>query len=121
MGEPRKRLPDWIRDEVAQIARDCVREQGAELEKLAHQVSLANELSDPAALIAKKRSAVLGQAYRGAMDPFRQAILESSSPQDAMDRVRKAYAHWSPERLNSELESALQPCAAHGAVDALPK
>jgi phage gp29-like protein len=72
---------------------------------------------DPAEKIAAKRAEVLGKAYRGAMAPFRAAILASSGPDDAMKRLRSVYLDWPVERLAAEIESAFQLCAAAGVAD----
>jgi phage gp29-like protein len=72
---------------------------------------------DPAAVVAGKRAEVLGQAYRGAMAPFRQIILESKSREECLTRLARAYADWEPKRLVIEMEEALQLCAAAGAAD----
>lgn len=66
--------------------------------------------------IAAARATALGSAYRGAMAPFRAIILASSTREECLAKLSAAYADWSPERLNSELESALQLCAAAGAA-----
>lgn len=71
---------------------------------------------DPPAKLARARREQLGKAYRGAMAPFRAAILESNSRAEAMAKLQTLYADWSPERLNAELDEALQLCAVAGAV-----
>ncbi len=58
----------------------------------------------------------LAAAYRGSMAPFRQIILESTSREDCLRKLARAYADWRPERLAAELETALQLAAAAGAV-----
>lgn len=69
---------------------------------------------DPSDEIAERRAKVLGAAYRGAMAPFRKAILESASAEDAIEKVQAAYADWSAERIAVEVEEALQLCAIEG-------
>jgi phage gp29-like protein len=70
--------------------------------------------------ISPERRAALAAAYSGAMRPFLEAILASDSPADALRRVRELYADWSPERLQAELDAALQIAAAAGAAAAKP-
>lgn len=77
-------------------------------------VTLAAVGVDPIDQVAAARAAALGEAYRGAMAPFRQIILSSSSREECLRRLRQAYADWQPERLAAELETALQICAAEG-------
>jgi hypothetical protein len=71
----------------------------------------------PSDRIAMARAKAMGEAYRGAMAPFRQIILSSSSREECLAKLSAAYVDWSPERLANELESALQLCAAAGAVE----
>ncbi len=78
--------------------------------------SAGGRAEDPAAQIAAARRERLGKAYRGAMAPFREAILSSNSRSEAMQKIQALYADWSPARLNAELDEALQLCAAAGAV-----
>lgn len=74
--------------------------------------------ADPIDPIVSARLDALTAAYRGAMAPFRQAILDSSSKEECLARLKKLYADWSPGRLQTELETALQICAAAGAAAA---
>lgn len=72
-------------------------------------------VEDPIDEIVAQRIVTLATAYKGAMAPFRQAILESTSKADCLKRLEKLFPDWSPTRLNAELETALQLCAAAGA------
>lgn len=74
--------------------------------------------TDAVDLIAARRAKMLADVYRGSMAPFREAVLASSSKEDAMARLEKLYTDWKPEKLNQELEIALQICAAAGAAEA---
>ena len=105
------------RERLVDLGRAVAIGAGIELEQLAHICNAAEP--DPAAEVAARKRAALGRAYEGAMAPFRDAIIASTSPEDAMRRLREIYSTWSPERLAAELEAALQLCAAHGAADAL--
>lgn len=77
-------------------------------------------VAHPSDAIAQKRRQVVGQAYRGVMAPFREIILSSSSPEDCLQKLTAFYPDWKPERLKSEMETALQLCAAAGAADGQP-
>jgi phage gp29-like protein len=68
--------------------------------------------------ITAARKDALTAAYRGVMAPFREIILSSHSREEALTRLTAAYRDWKPERLASELETALQLCAATGAAHA---
>jgi phage gp29-like protein len=73
------------------------------------------QTEDPVEGVVEKRIGVLTAAYRGTMAPFRAAILASDSREDCLRRLKATYLDWKPERLEVELESALQMCAAAGA------
>ena len=66
--------------------------------------------------VTEARVELLAAAYRGSMAPFRQIILASKSRTECERALASAYADWKPERLASELEAALQICAATGAA-----
>jgi phage gp29-like protein len=66
--------------------------------------------------LVRTHSADLARAYRGALAPFRQAILESTSREDCLERLKALYADWPGERLAAELDRALQIAAAEGAA-----
>jgi phage gp29-like protein len=83
--------------------------------------AIVPKISHPSDKIAMQRAKVLGEAYRGAMAPFRNIILSSSSREECLAKLSAAYTEWSDERLASELETALQLCAAAGAADAKTK
>jgi phage gp29-like protein len=76
---------------------------------------------DPTDAIAERRAGALGAAYAGAMAPFRSAILASTSPEDAIQRVAALYLDWKPERVARLVEEALQITAAAGAAGAIQK
>ena len=65
-----------------------------------------------------ERVAAITAAYKGAMAPFRQIILESSSREECLMKLARAYADWKPERLVAQLEEAMQLAAAAGAARA---
>lgn len=69
---------------------------------------------DPTAPVVDARAEVLANAYRGVMAPFREIILNSTSQEDCLRKLEKAYADWDPARLAAEMETALQLCAAAG-------
>lgn len=73
--------------------------------------------ADVAATVADSRAKALGEVYRGAMAPFREIILSSSSREECLERLTKAYADWAPQRLAAELEDAMQICAASAGKD----
>ena len=66
------------------------------------------------------RQAALAAAYKGSMAPFRLAIDDSTSRADLEARLKTLYADWTPERLTSEINTALQIAAAAGAAQAKP-
>lgn len=96
------------------LATDLARDLG-DLAELLN----ADPAGDPAAVIAARRRKALGEVYSGAMAPFREAIIQSTSPEDALRRLQDQYKTWSPSRLMAEIEAALQVCAAMGAGDAV--
>jgi phage gp29-like protein len=71
--------------------------------------------------IAAAKAEALGKVYKGAMAPFREIILRSDSREQCLKALSAAYRDWKPERLASELEAALQVCAAAGAHAGNPK
>jgi phage gp29-like protein len=68
-------------------------------------------------VIAGKRKAALAATYRGAMAPFREAILNSATKEECLALLAKQYTDWTPTRLNNELNEALQIAAAAGAAE----
>jgi phage gp29-like protein len=74
--------------------------------------SAGNQQLLPTDRVAMARARVLGEAYRGAMAPFRNIILSSGSREECLQKLAAAYVDWQPDRLVSELEAALQMCAA---------
>ena len=58
----------------------------------------------------------LSRAFRGALAPVRQIILDSQSADDCLDRLNHFYADWEPDRLAPVIEQALIAFAANGAV-----
>lgn len=79
---------------------------------------LPNPLPDTAGMIARRRAAALGQAFRGTLAPVRRLVEESSSREDLERRLRAYYADWSPDRIAGLIEEALQISAAAGAAEA---
>jgi len=75
---------------------------------------------DPTARLVRTHAPALATAYRGAMAPFRAALLESTSREDALGRLQNLYADWPAARLADELERALQLAAASGAAGGIP-
>ena len=73
---------------------------------------------DPTDRLVRGHGAALAQAYRGAMAPFRAAILSSTSREDCLATLKTLYADWPAERLAEELNRALQLAAAEGAAGA---
>jgi hypothetical protein len=73
---------------------------------------------DPTDELVRRKVAILGEAYSGAMVPFRDALLASNSAEDAVARVQAAFAEWSPARVQRLVEEALQISAAAGAAGA---
>ena len=71
--------------------------------------------------IVAERTELLARAYRGAMAPFRQIMLSSTSRAECERNLARAYADWKPERVSAELDAALQLCAAAGAKQATGK
>ena len=72
----------------------------------------------PIDAITGPRLAALTAAYAGSMAPFRQAILASTDRADCLRRLERLYLDWSPARLTTELDHALQLCSATAAVAA---
>lgn len=68
--------------------------------------------------VAETRSA-LATVYSGAMAPFREAVLASTSREDALQRLSALYRDWNPERLTAEIEDAIQVLAARGCTHAV--
>ena len=86
-----------------------------------HQPSAVSNQPDPTDAVVRARGAALAQAYRGAMAPFRQAVLASTSREDCLARLQVLYADWPVERLAAEMETALQLAAAAGAGGEMKK
>jgi len=114
---------DHLEAEVASLAANVAQVEASHRDPdLPHW--LLNRAADPpdvAAQIAAARASALGETYRGAMAPFREALLNSASPEDAMRSLKRIYSKWRPARLQGELEEALQLCAAHGAAKGIPR
>ena len=66
--------------------------------------------------VAAEGAADLSRAFRGSLAPVRQIILESSSADDCIERLRLFYADWDPQRLAGLCEQALIAFAANGAA-----
>lgn len=74
--------------------------------------------SHPGERAALTRKDALAQAYRGSMAPFRTVIENSTSKEECLAQLKVLYSDWTPERLATELEIALQMAAATGAAHA---
>lgn len=98
--------------------RQIVRTAAAELAAMAERLEFVNS-GDPTAPIVESHAQALAAAYSGAMTPFREAILASSSPEDAVARVSRIYRDWSPIRVIEAVNEALQLAAAAGAARAV--
>ena len=72
----------------------------------------------PIDAITGPRLAALTAAYAGSMAPFRQAILASTDRADCLKRLQRLYIDWTPTRLTTELDHALQLCSSTAAVAA---
>jgi phage gp29-like protein len=81
-------------------------------------LSTGGETKSPVDDVVKKNVARLADAFRGANAPIREIILNSTSREDAMKKLKLFYTDWKPERINAVLEEALQICAARGVVEA---
>lgn len=77
--------------------------------------------ADPTDHAVARRAQALGEAYQGALAPMRQAILDSTSPEDALGRARAAFSGWRPHRVAALVEEGLQLAAAAGAGDLPPR
>lgn len=71
-------------------------------------------LDDAGDQIARRGSAELSQAFRGAYAPVRLAIQQSTSAEDLTLRLTTLYADWPAERLAAVIEPALVAFAANG-------
>lgn len=72
----------------------------------------------PSDAIAAAKAQALGQAYRGALSPIRALILQARSPEEAYHAVAAFFRDWSPEKVFTVTEEALQLAAAAGAAAA---
>lgn len=104
-----------LQSQLIALGRLVAVEAAADLERIAE---LANAAVDPTADLVAKRGAALAEAYVGAMAPFREAIIQSTSAEDAIARVSALYGEWSPRRVTEMVDEALQLAAAQGAVEA---
>ena len=80
--------------------------------------ALPVRFSDPTERLVRDHGAALARAYRGALAPFRAAILSSTSREECLATLKTLYADWPAERLAEELDRALQLAAAEGAAAA---
>jgi len=99
---------------AADVYRDALRDLAGDV------AQFLNDTADPTDDAVARKAAALADAYRGAMTPFRQAILDSTSPEDAIARVSALYRDWSPTRVIVAVNEALELAAAAGAVRAKP-
>lgn len=77
-----------------------------------------NGAANPTDDVVRKNVARLADAFRGANAPIREIILNSTSREDALHKLKAFYADWKPGRVEAVLEEALQLCAAKGAAAA---
>lgn len=103
-----------------QASDDQIRNRLREIDAMLANADKPAAPVDYAAELAEKRAEILNRAYRGAMAPFKDVILESTSPKDLRNRLKTIFPNWSAGRLNSELEEAMQLCAAAGAGQVKP-
>lgn len=74
------------------------------------------QADDAIDLIARTGAADLSRAFRGALAPVRQMVLESTSPEDLQRRILTSYTDWPAGRVADIIENALIAYAANGAV-----
>ncbi len=72
--------------------------------------------SDPAAAVARAKSAALATAYRGAMAPIRKLVMDSTSSSDLEAKLRDYYPDWAESKIASIVEEAFQIMAVLGAT-----
>jgi phage gp29-like protein len=72
----------------------------------------------PSDAIAAAKAAALAEAYRGALAPVRDLILQAATPEEAYDAVAAHFRDWRPEKIIALTEEALQLAAAAGAAAA---
>lgn len=79
--------------------------------ELKNRLERADEAID---LIAQAGAADLSRAFRGALSPVRQMVLDSKSPEDLQRRILTSYTDWPAGRVAEIIESALIAYAANG-------
>lgn len=78
---------------------------GARLKLLSAAPLLAAD--DANGQIAATGAADLARAFRGALAPVRQMVLDASSPDELQDKILSAYADWPVGRVAAVIEAAL--------------
>jgi phage gp29-like protein len=68
--------------------------------------------------VVKAHSEALARAFKGSFAPVRQIILNSTSREDAEQKLKVFFADYDPARISGIVEQAMQVCAAKGAVKA---
>lgn len=66
----------------------------------------------PSDVIAARKATALADAYRGALAPVREIILNAATATEAEQAMAKFFSDWKPERVQAVTEEALQLCAA---------
>jgi len=79
----------------------------------------ARATTSPVEDVVQAHTAALAQAFRGALAPVRQVMLNSTSKQDAEHKLKALFADWPTERIAGIVEQAMQICAAKGAVQGM--
>ena len=70
--------------------------------------------TDPTDPIVARKAEALAKVFRGSLAPVRAAVMDASSPEEALARVQAWYADWSPERAAAVVNEAMQIAAAAG-------
>lgn len=74
----------------------------------------ASTAESPVEDVVRGHQAALERAFRGALAPVRQIILNSTSQRDAETKLKALFADWPAERIALIVEEAMQICAARG-------
>jgi phage gp29-like protein len=77
----------------------------------ARAISISHQPA-PSDVVAARKATALADAYRGALAPVREIILNSKSPSEARTGIANFFSDWKPARVNQVTEEALQLCAA---------
>jgi phage gp29-like protein len=87
-----------------------------ELLPLAARANVADQGQLSVDRVAAEGAADLSRAFRGSLAPVRRIILESSSADECVERLKAFYAEWDPARVAALCEEALTAFAANGAA-----